>query len=139
MFRNSYSPVEAIASPVGEPVYNWEFVTPAGEICEESRNVYEMIQSSKQSTLYKEIIDNYGLDSELLGRPGGAIYGDTSQFGSSIDDFGNRVSTLIADLEQAIANAKSGQTIQQAGVQSAQAPAQATAVSGQKTEVVAHA
>lgn len=119
-FRTSYSPSADMPSPTGEPVYKWEYVTPEGEVVEESRNVYEMIQSSKQQTNYKELIEKYGMDSESLRGCSDAIYGDTTQFGSSVDDFGRRISALYQDLEQAVAAAQQGKTADQTGVQSAQ-------------------
>lgn len=116
-FRNAYTTPEEMPSPVGEPIYKWEYITEDGEIITDERNVYDMIQSSKPMTLYKELIEEYGLDSDIIRGRGDAIYGDTTQFGGTVDDYGNRINALIADLEQAVATAKQGQTAVKAGVQ----------------------
>lgn len=138
-FRTAYTLPADMPSPVGEPTYTWEYLTPDGEIVRESRNLYEMIQSSKNTTLYKEIIDNYGIDGELLGGRKDALYGDTTQFGGTVDDFGSRINALIADLEQALSAAESREEVQQVGVQSTQAPAQTATAGQQKEGVKAHA
>lgn len=116
-FRTAYDAPELMPSPVGEPIYKWEYLTDDGEIIEDTRDVYQMIQSAKPMTLYKELIEEYGLDSDIIRGCGDAIYGDTTQFGGTVDDYGNRINSLIADLEQAVAAAKQGQTAVKAGVQ----------------------
>lgn len=124
-FKTAYSDADLCPSPVGEQIYKWEYVTEDGEIVEESRNFFEMIQSSERQTDYKELIQKYGVDNESVTGCTGGIYGDVEQFGSDSDSFNERVSALIKGLEQAIIDARQGQTVSATGAESAQDTAQA--------------
>ena len=127
-FRTAYDEPELMPSECGEPIYTWEYVTPDGEIVEESRDVYQMIQSCKPLTNYKELIENYGMDSDAIRQDTRGIYADVTSFGNSVDTFNARVDALIKELQDTIEQAKSGTqagAADQTGAQGATAAAQA--------------
>jgi crotonobetainyl-CoA:carnitine CoA-transferase CaiB-like acyl-CoA transferase len=128
-FRTAYDEPALMPSECGKPIYTWEYVTPDGEIVEESRDVYQMIQSCKPLTNYKELIEQYGLDSDMVQQNNRGIYADVTGFGNTIDTFNDRVAALIQELQSTIEQAKSGAqagAADQAGAQGAGAVAQAS-------------
>lgn len=110
-FRTMYSESEAISSPCGEKIYKYTYENSEGKLVEEQRNMYELIQSSRESVNFKRSIAEYGLDSENLRQNNGGLYVDTTQFGDSYTDFIKRLQSVIdsskSSFEQALAR-KSG-------------------------------
>ncbi len=108
------------ASPAGNKILKWQYLNKQGELVNEERNIYAMIQSCKPLTNYKELIENYGLDSEELARGARGMYADVSQFGDSSDSYGERVSALIQELQEALGSPKPTSEVGEVGEAGAQ-------------------
>ena len=130
-FRTAYDVPELMPSECGKPIYTWEYVTPDGEIVEEKRDVYQMIQSCRPLTNYKELIANYGLDSDVVQQDRRGIYADVTSFGNSVDTFGARVNALMQELQDIIEQAKSGAQVRGADQAGAQNPTKVNQVAGE--------
>lgn len=130
-FRTAYDEPELMPSECGNPIYTWEYVTPEGEIVEESRDVYQMIQSCKPLTNYKELIEQYGMDSDSIRQDTRGIYADVTSFGNTIDSFGDRVSALIKELQDTIEQAQPRAQVGGAGEASPQNPAEVNKATSQ--------
>lgn len=94
-FRTMYSETEIIVSPAGEKVYKYTYENSEGKLVEEQRNMYELIQSSRESVNFKRSIAEYGMDNDALQQNRGGLYVDTTQFGDSYTDFIKRLQSVI--------------------------------------------
>lgn len=94
-FRTMYSETEIIVSPAGEKVYKYIYQNSDGKLVEEQRNMYELIQSSRESVNFKRSIAEYGLDNDALQQNRGGLYVDTTQFRDDYTDFVKRLQSVI--------------------------------------------
>lgn len=106
-FRTMFSEANVITSPSGEKIYKYTYENEEGKLVEDQRNMYELIQSSRESVNFKRSIAEYGLDSDNLRQNNGGLYVDTTQFGDSYSDFIKRLQGVIdsskSAYEQALA------------------------------------
>lgn len=121
-FRTMYSESDVVFSPCGEKIYKYSFENPEGEIIESERNMYELIQSSRESVNFKRSIAEYGMDNDALQQNRGGLYVDTTKFGDSYTDFINRLQSVIDSSKGAYKQAFAGKGGSQAGVAGSKTP-----------------
>jgi hypothetical protein len=97
-FASPQLPSDTYSSPVGSPVYEWEYLDADGKVQREKQNVQEKIQSYERQTRYKELFEKGELEND-----GSGLYMDITKLGddySGLDEyFSGLVNRLKAEVQ----------------------------------------
>lgn len=113
-FKKAYDECIDYPSCPGDKIYTWTYINEDGIEVEESKNIFEEIQSYERITNYKELIESYGGIDNLPAGGNAGIYADVTGFGNDTDTAREYIDSLIAEIRQAIATEQT-QTIKKTG------------------------
>lgn len=98
--KNFYSLLDRPAtevSPSGSDIYKWSYLDPVGNLKTDKKNVYEEIQSYKNSVDYKKKIEQ----GETFEN-GNGIYLDTTKFSGDYGDFNEYLAGLASAIRSQV-------------------------------------
>lgn len=104
---------DTVSCSGGSGVYSWEYFDTTGKLKKDKKNVYEEIQSYKDSVDYKKLIKenedlNYGIRADDL-------FMDTTIFSGDIDGVARSIAGVADDIRQAVANGQKSETSKTVG------------------------
>lgn len=121
-FSFGYRP-DTVSCPGGKPIYEWEYLDQTGKLKKDKKNVYEEIQSYKDSVDYKKLIKEH--EDLTYGIRTDDLFMDTTIFSGDIDGVARSIAGVADDIRQAVANGQKSEatkTVGEVGQQSATTP-----------------
>lgn len=131
MSKNFYSCTDTPAvtpSPVGKDVYTWKYLDSTGKVKEQSKNLYEEIQSYKNQVDYKTKIER----GEDINN-GNGIYLDTTKFSGDFGDINEYLAGLADSIQSQINRNKNNKA--DSGAVGSEAPSETPTTVGESPTI----